>query len=713
MFLHLLKYELKVGLRNKDLIIWLVLFPIVLGTFFKVAFGSIYEKTDKFSSIPVAVVEKSENPAFKQVLDGIESSNEPFLKVNFVTREKAEKLLDDGDVEGIIVSDGELSLTVKEKGLRETMLKLFVEQYKVREKIAMDAINTSPEKAQEVITSLTSETVSSCRKIPLTQGNPDVYIQYFYNLIAMVAMFGCMTGMHITMQNQADLSALGARNNCSPVPKSKSVLASLVGSFIMQTLCMVLCVTFLAFVLKTDFGDRLWLVYPTAVLGGILGVTFGFMVGSLACKNGSLEDGNDQDLGEWNNLLSNISKVDMTLDENYQRACAELDMQSFIDYFAAEIYWANKDWPNNNTGVWRANTVDPENPYADGKWRMVLFDTEYAASLADKINETGPTYNSFSQFGGGGMGGFGGFGGFGMGGGSLSGAFTNLMKNETFRQQFELSFMDMANYNFDTNKTTAVINYYKGFKQQILDTYKRFPSSKHTHNESTFDQDYQLLETFYNTRYSNVTSQMKNYMGLTGSLATVTVGNDGSKGTLKLNTIKFDDSMSTWSGKYFTDFPVTVKAEAKEGYRFDHWEVTGASVANTTSDEITVPVSEGVTIKAVYAQGSAPVVTTTKATTTTKVTTTVTTNQGGNVQNIKYGDVNCDSDVDLSDAVLIMQSLANPNKYGRNGSDSHHITAQGLANADCTGHNDGVTSNDAQAIQKYLLGLIKSLPDNN
>ncbi len=427
-------------------------------------------------------------------------------------------------------------------------------------------------------------------------------------------------------------------------------------------------------------------------------------------KNGSLEDGNDQDLGEWNNLLSNISKVDMTLDENYQRACAELDMQSFIDYFAAEIYWANKDWPNNNTGVWRANTVDPENPYADGKWRMVLFDTEYAASLADKINETGPTYNSFSQFGGGGMGGF---GGFGMGGGSLSGAFTNLMKNETFRQQFELSFMDMANYNFDTNKTTAVINYYKGFKQQILDTYKRFPSSKHTHNESTFDQDYQLLETFYNTRYSNVTSQMKNYMGLTGSLATVTVGNDGSKGTLKLNTIKFDDSMSTWSGKYFTDFPVTVKAEAKEGYRFDHWEVTGASVANTTSDEITVPVSEGVTIKAVYAQGSAPVVTTTKATTTTKVTTTVTTNQGGNVQNIKYGDVNCDSDVDLSDAVLIMQSLANPNKYGRNGSDSHHITAQGLANADCTGHNDGVTSNDAQAIQKYLLGLIKSLPDNN
>ncbi len=282
MFLHLLKYELKVGLRNKDLIIWLILFPIVLGTFFKVAFGSVYEKTEKFSSIPVAVVEEKENEAFRQVLESIENADEPFLKVNFVNREKAEKLLDNGDVEGIITSDGELGLTVKEKGLRETMLKSFVEQYKIRERIAMDAINTAPEKAREVISSLTSETVSSCTKIPLTQGNPDVYIQYFYNLIAMVAMFGCMTGMHITMQNQADLSALGARNNCSPVPKSKSVLACLVGSFVLQTICMVLCVTFLAFVLKTDFGDRLPLVYPAAILGGIMGVSFGFFVGSVS-----------------------------------------------------------------------------------------------------------------------------------------------------------------------------------------------------------------------------------------------------------------------------------------------------------------------------------------------------------------------------------------------------------------------------------------------
>ena len=282
MFMHILKYELKGGLRSKDLIIWLILFPIILGTVFKVGFGSIYEKTEKFNSIPVAVVEETENKAFRQVLENIESADEPFITASFTDKANAEKLLDDGDVEGIIFSGEKLSLTVKEKGLRETMLKSFVEQYSVREKIAMDAFETAPEKAQQVIETLTAETVSSCREIPVTQGNPDVYAQYFYNLIAMVAIFGSITGMTVTSRRQADLSALGARSCCSPVPKSISVLASLASSFILQTICMTVCVTFLAFVLKVDFGDRLWLVYPTAIFGGILGVSFGFLVGSFA-----------------------------------------------------------------------------------------------------------------------------------------------------------------------------------------------------------------------------------------------------------------------------------------------------------------------------------------------------------------------------------------------------------------------------------------------
>ena len=75
------------------------------------------------------------------------------------------------------------------------------------------------------------------------------------------------------------------------------------------------------------------------------------------------------------------------------------------------------------------------------------------------------------------------------------------------------------------------------------------------------------------------------------------------------------------------------------------------------------------------------------------------------------GDANCDGGVDLSDAVLIMQFIANPDKFGRNGSEPKHITEQGELNGDVSGNNDGLTARDALAVQKYMLKLIDKLPE--
>ncbi len=72
-----------------------------------------------------------------------------------------------------------------------------------------------------------------------------------------------------------------------------------------------------------------------------------------------------------------------------------------------------------------------------------------------------------------------------------------------------------------------------------------------------------------------------------------------------------------------------------------------------------------------------------------------------------FGDANCDSEVDMSDVVLVMQSLANPNKYGLNGTDEHHITEKGIDCADVEGNGNGITASDALKIQMYLLGQEK------
>ncbi len=75
-----------------------------------------------------------------------------------------------------------------------------------------------------------------------------------------------------------------------------------------------------------------------------------------------------------------------------------------------------------------------------------------------------------------------------------------------------------------------------------------------------------------------------------------------------------------------------------------------------------------------------------------------------------YGDANCDGNVTLSDAILIMQSIGNPDAYAAGGSDASALTKQGMINADCYSPGDGVTNLDALAVQNLCLNVIQKLP---
>ena len=92
---------------------------------------------------------------------------------------------------------------------------------------------------------------------------------------------------------------------------------------------------------------------------------------------------------------------------------------------------------------------------------------------------------------------------------------------------------------------------------------------------------------------------------------------------------------------------------------------------------------------------------TTKKPDGTTTTTTATTSKPdtSNSDKVLYGDANCDGEVDISDAVLIMQSLANPEGF--------KLTEQGKNNADVVNRGDGVTTNDALAIQMIGINLLK------
>jgi len=73
-------------------------------------------------------------------------------------------------------------------------------------------------------------------------------------------------------------------------------------------------------------------------------------------------------------------------------------------------------------------------------------------------------------------------------------------------------------------------------------------------------------------------------------------------------------------------------------------------------------------------------------------------------ENTLWGDANEDGEVNIADAVLVLQSLANP--------DSYKLTAQGKINADVSSHGDGITAGDALVIQQIESGQVdkKDLP---
>lgn len=340
MFLNSLKYEILTCLRNKDFLMWLVLFPIILGTFFKIVFADLYEKEIAFHTVPTAIVQTEENEIFDSVIESVTTGDEPLLAVTECSEEEALALLKDGDVSGIIYAD-DLSLTVSGEGLDQTIIRSFLEQYKVREEIITEAAKNHPEKIETIVQQLSAD-IEISKNISMTDNEMDPYAAYFYNLIAMVALFGSVTGLHIAVGNQANLSAIGARNNCSPVNKLVSTLASLCGSFLSQGICVAFSITFLAFVLGVDFGSNLGFVYLAGILGGWMGVAMGFFVGSISRLSEGVKNGIAMSVSMTCCFLSGLMVADIK------------------GYLAVNMPWVNK--------------INPAAVISDSLQCLVIFD---------------------------------------------------------------------------------------------------------------------------------------------------------------------------------------------------------------------------------------------------------------------------------------------------------------------------------------------------
>ncbi len=278
--LHELKYSFLSTVREKSAVFWLMLFPLLLSTMFYFAFSNLFASMNGFSQIPVAVVEVQKNEIFGKVMDTLSEGEDAMFKTTYTDGENAMKLLEEGEIDGIIYTDGTLSLKVKTNGLSQSIIESFLTQYNTQEAVIKETVQNNPQKLEAVIAAFSKE-IDAVETKPLTNGTMDIFVGFFHALIGMVALMGSTLGFNVSANNQANLSQMGVRKAVSPTSKLKRVIGSMLSTFIIHCVCVAVTITYMLLVLRIDMGDKIPMIYLSGFIGALTGVSIGYFIGAL------------------------------------------------------------------------------------------------------------------------------------------------------------------------------------------------------------------------------------------------------------------------------------------------------------------------------------------------------------------------------------------------------------------------------------------------
>lgn len=288
-------------------------------------------------------------------------------------------------------------------------------------------------------------------------------------------------------------------------------------------------------------------------------------------RNGSL-DSDVADGEAYAKELEDLMESPVPIDEKeYQRICEIIDMQSFIDYYASEIYInrGENDWPKYNEGYWRT-VNDLGGEYSDGKWRWLLFDTNWACM--DAAEDNGIAYTK-----------------------EKSTFFNRLCQNEEFQKRFVQTMCDLVNSAFcSENIAPEYIKLSTQMRGPVIKDLKKYYGNNKT--EKDFDEEVESMALFFQERPAYMMQFLTEEFGLSGSLADVKIScTEG--GSVILNTVEIPGTTEEWTGQYFTDYPVSVTAVPQEGYRFAGW----SGDVGSCDPAIEIPLyKDGITLRAVF-----------------------------------------------------------------------------------------------------------------
>lgn len=256
-------------------------------------------------------------------------------------------------------------------------------------------------------------------------------------------------------------------------------------------------------------------------------------------------------------LTDFISQHNLADDKKYFEFNEMLDIQSYIDWHCFNAFLLNLDLNERLNCLFWHTIIPEDNQLGDSRWRLGLYDMDLKWYTSRPYEENPFTRYDIDNWP----------------------IYSALKESEIFCRQYVLTFMDLINTNFSVENTTAIMEELSGKNTMTI----------------VKELSIEHCRDFFENRAAYVVPHLAEEFELTGTQETVTLSSNVAGTPITLNTISPElqpsDGAFSWTGCYFTDYPVSVTANASN---FSHWEVTvNGDVQTFTDATIEVPVTEG------------------------------------------------------------------------------------------------------------------------
>lgn len=267
----------------------------------------------------------------------------------------------------------------------------------------------------------------------------------------------------------------------------------------------------------------------------------------------------DGEISGYNSLMTFIDRNSMSNSSNYDSLKALIDVKSFIDYVIAETFMNNNDWINNNITMWRvrSNTYKGKKySYNDGRFRWIVEDQDHSL-----YSETDNAIQRLQEAEA-----------------PISLIFNKASRNLEFKREFANRYADLSN---TLLKKDRVLEIYDRLKEQYdteihneIARWESFPTKR------KWDDDMYTIQSFLDFRTDIYRSHTQGYYGSTGTFDLTVISADTSKGSVQVNSILINnqtpgvpEDYKVWTGRYFQNIDLVIKAVPRLGYKFSHWKL--------------------------------------------------------------------------------------------------------------------------------------------